>query len=69
LPECASVHCVCVCVCVYWPRRPEGDVRSPGTGVLMASYKLLYGCWELNPGSLEAQRVLLLPEASLQPHN
>jgi hypothetical protein len=26
------------------------------------------GCWELNPGPLEEQPVLLTPEPSLQPH-
>ncbi|EGW01477.1 E3 ubiquitin-protein ligase NEDD4 [Cricetulus griseus] len=27
-----------------------------------------YGCWELNPGPLEEQPVLLTSEPSLQPH-
>ena len=29
--------------------------------------ELPYGCWELNPGPLEEQSVLLITEPSLQP--
>ena len=48
---------------------PVEGVRSPGTGVLMASYKLLYGCWELNPGSLPqpAEKALVLTDLGFCP--
>jgi hypothetical protein len=41
-------------------------VGSPRTGVA-ESCELPYGCWELNPGSLGEQPVLLTTEISLQP--
>jgi hypothetical protein len=41
-------------------------VRSAGTGIT-DSCDLLCGCWELNPGPLEEQPVLLTAEPSLQP--
>ena len=41
-------------------------IRSPGTGVT-DSCELPYGCWELNPGPLEEQSVLLTAEPFLQP--
>ena len=47
---------------VHWC---EG-VRSPGTG-FSDSCELPCGCWELNPGPLEEQSVLLTAEPSLQP--
>ena len=40
--------------------------RSPGTGI-RDSCELPCGCWELNPGPLEEQPVLLTAEPSLQP--
>jgi hypothetical protein len=62
--------CVCVCVCFYdynvpnmhmgFCRAKEG-IRSPGTGVT-DSFEV-----ELNPGPLEEQPRLLIPEPSLQP--
>jgi hypothetical protein len=55
---CALVFCLRVCL--Y-----EG-VRSPGTGIV-DSCELSCGCWELNPGPLEEQPVLLIPV--LQPKN
>ena len=42
-------------------------VRPPATGS-SDSCELPYGCWELNPGPLEEQSVLLTTEPSLQPH-
>ena len=45
--------------------RPEGGDRSPGTGVT-DSCEPPRGCWELNPGPLEEQPVLLTDELSLQ---
>ena len=41
-------------------------IRSPGTGVTDTCV-LLCGYWELNPGPLEDQPVLLTAEPSLQP--
>ena len=40
-------------------------VRTPGTGVT-DSCELSCGCWELNPGPLEEQLVLLTAERTLQ---
>jgi len=40
--------------------------ESPGTGVT-DSCELTCGCWELKPGPLEEQPVLLTSEPSLQP--
>ena len=48
---------------VYLQRPEEGD-RSPGTRV-MDSCEIPCGCWELNPGLLEEQPVLLTFELSL----
>lgn len=39
-------------------------VRSPETG-MTDSYELPCGCWELNPGPLEEQPVVLTTEPSL----
>ncbi|XP_050003558.1 adiponectin receptor protein 1 [Alexandromys fortis] len=41
--------------------------KSPATGS-SDSCELPCGCWELNPGPLEEQSVLLTTEPSLQPH-
>jgi hypothetical protein len=41
------------------------DVESPGTGVT-DSCELPCRCWELKPGPLEAQSVLLTVDSSLQ---
>ena len=41
-------------------------VRSCGTA-FSDNCELPCGCWELNPGSLEEQSVLLTAEPSLQP--
>ena len=51
------MFCLHVCLCE--------DVRYPGTGVT-DSCELPCGCWELNPGALEEQAVLLTTEPSLQ---
>ena len=49
----------CLCVCLY------EEVRSLETGVT-DNCELPYGYWELNPGPLEKQPVLLTTEPSLQ---
>jgi hypothetical protein len=46
--------------------RSEEEVGSPGSGV-KDKCEPSCGCWELNPGPLEEQTVLLAAEASLQP--
>lgn len=48
---------------VYVWERLEGGVGSSGAGVT-GSYQLPYGCWELNPGTLEEQPVVLTTEPS-----
>lgn len=34
------------------PKRPEGDIRFPRTRIIDGC-KPQWGCWELNPGSLQ----------------
>lgn len=50
-----------VCLC---PWQPEESMRSPGTGVT-GGCEPSFGCFELNPGPLEEQVVLVTPEQSL----
>lgn len=50
---------VCVISCTQCLTRPEEDIKFLGIGVI-DDYELAHGCWELNPGPLEA-------EPSLQP--
>ena len=57
---CTLAFCLHVYLC-------EG-FGSSGMGVT-DSCELPYGCWELNPGPLEEQPVLLTNEPSLQPQN
>jgi hypothetical protein len=59
LKKCALVFCLRMCLCK--------GAKPPGTGVT-ESCELPCGCWELNPGHLEEQPVLLTPEPSVQPH-
>lgn len=54
---CALVLCLHVYLCE--------DVRSPETGVIDIC-ELPTGCWQLNPGPLGEQPVLLTAEPSLQ---
>jgi hypothetical protein len=54
----ALVFCLRVCLCK--------GVGSPGTGVIDGCEQP-YGYWDLNPGPLEEQPVLLTAEPSLQP--
>ena len=53
--------------CVQYLQRPEEGIRSLGTGVT-GGCELPCGCWELNPGPLEEQPVLVTTEPSLQPN-
>ena len=46
------------------PGSPEQSARSQGNGVIHC-YELLCGCWELSPGPLKEQTVLLTTEPSL----
>ena len=52
-------------VCIQCGRRPEEDVKFPATGVTDDS-ELSCGYWELNPGPLEEQFLLLTTEPLLQ---
>jgi hypothetical protein len=68
------VLCLHICMYVYhhihscYLRRPEEGIRFSETGVT-DGYKSLCGCWDLNPGFLEKQAVVLLSAGpSLQPH-
>jgi hypothetical protein len=63
-----------VCVCVYTGRVP---IDCKGYEMLLdfwnlklpGGFELTCGCWELNPGFLEEQPVLLITKSSLQPYN
>ena len=48
--------------CIQYPLMPKNGTRSPGTEVTGVC-KLLHGCWEMNPGSVQEQ-VLLTAEPS-----
>ena len=63
LDLCACIFCR---VCALCPQKSEDGMGSPGPGV-RDSCRLLCGCWELNPGPMEEQPVLLTTEPSLQP--
>jgi hypothetical protein len=52
--------------CVQGLRRPEESIGSSGTGAIDVGESPC-GCWELNPGPLEEQSVLLSADSSLQP--
>lgn len=54
LPGCMTVQQLCV----WYMRRPEKDVSSPGSRVT-DSYELPRGEWQSNPGPLEEQFLLL----------
>jgi hypothetical protein len=55
---------VCVPQTYKYPQNPEESVRSSRTDVAN-SCEPAYGFWELNPGCLEEQPVLLTTEPSL----
>lgn len=61
LPTCMSVHQVHA----WCPQRPEGGVRSPGTGVRGTVRH--YVTTGNTPDALEEHPVLLTPEPPLQP--
>ena len=64
--ECFAYMYVCVpCVYMIPPRRPEKDIKYPGTGVT-DNCEPPCGCWELNLGPLQEQQVLLTSEWSLK---
>jgi hypothetical protein len=49
---------------VQCPWRSEEGIRSGVSCELVVSCELPYGCWELNPGPLQEQPMLLTTEAS-----
>jgi hypothetical protein len=57
------MHAYTSCVCLV-PEEAREVIRFPGTGV--KGSELPCGCWELNPGPLLEQRVLLPSEQALQ---
>lgn len=63
-PACyACVHHLCAW-CMW---RPEEGIGAPGTGVTGAACKPPCGCWELSPGFLQEQQVLLTTKPAPQP--
>lgn len=48
------------------PTEAKESIKFPGNGV-PDDCELPFGCWELNPSSLQKQQVLLITEPSLQP--
>ena len=62
LSDCVSVYNVHVC----HPQRLEEGVRSVSISIIDGC-ELPCGCWDLNPGLLEEQPVLLTSEPTLQP--
>jgi hypothetical protein len=70
---CVWVFCLHGCfvcmqsiACMQYLLRPEEGIRSPGTR-LWACCGPPCGCWDVNPGSLQMQYVLLTTDPSLQP--
>jgi hypothetical protein len=58
---------MCVYLLYTWNlKSPENGIGSPETRII-DSCELPCGYWELNPGLLEEQPVLLTAETSLQP--
>lgn len=66
----AWVFCLQVCLCttctsdVHTGQKRVSDPSRPG---VTEGCELPCGCWELNPGPLQEQPVLLATEPSLQP--
>jgi hypothetical protein len=61
---------VCACLYVYYkcPQKSEEGVRSPGTRALGGcEVGAQSGCWELNPGPLRGQQILLTTEPPSRP--
>lgn len=64
---CVWVFWLHVCthtVCIWYLRTSEG-VGASGT-IFMGDWKLLWGFWELNPGPLKEQEILLTMQPSLR---
>lgn len=49
-------------MCAWYPQKPEEGAEFTGTGVIDGC-EPPHGCWELYPGLLEEQSVLLIIEA------
>jgi hypothetical protein len=60
----AHMHFYHMCTWSLW--RSDEGIKSPGTGVTGAC-EHQYGCWELNPGLLQEQPVLLASDPSFHP--
>ena len=61
-----TFHMYLCTTCVQCPEWTEEDVRSPGVKITDGC-DLPYQCWELTPGPLEEQLLLLSTEPSLHP--
>ena len=61
-----SILPACMSVCMFGASGGQKRTEFPGTGV-SDRYELPCGCWELNPGLLQEQPVLLTSEASPAP--
>ena len=48
-------------ICAQYTKQLEVGIGLPGTGV-KGGFELTCGCWELNPGPLQEQPVLLTTE-------
>lgn len=55
--------CVCALRMCLVPSGSEEDIESPGTKITVTC-ALQCGCWELNPGPLEEQPVLITTKLS-----
>ena len=54
-------------MCTQCLQRQEEGVRIPGAG--KSSYEPPHGCWDLNSGPFQDQKLLLTAEPSLCPLN
>lgn len=61
---------MCVCKPSVWGQlwRPEKDIKDPGARGTDSFESPQCGCWELDLGPLEEQKVLLTAEPFLQSH-
>lgn len=65
--SCIWIFCLHACMYTTWcPQRPEEGIRFPEIRVKNCC-ELPYECWELNPGFLEKQQVLLTTGWAISP--
>lgn len=56
--------CPTIYLCTMYMQDPQSEQRARVTD----GHELPYRCWELNPGLLEEQPVVLATEVSFLPH-